>query len=239
VTLDRRNLRALVLVTWSAFLTWLWATGETVRYLGPRTEWLVPFGALALGAAAAVYLRARGAGEERLRPGVRELAGCLVLVLPVVMGLLLANTQLGAMAASKKLTARGIDPSQLSELASSDSSQVSFLQVKVAEHNPKFADDNAIHPGRGVRLLGFVASRPAAGKGRFELARFYLTCCVADSVPIGVTIEPGSLSAARYRRDDWLAVSGELVRQGRSLRVRATRIQHVRAPKEPYLSFSS
>jgi putative membrane protein len=238
VTLDRRNVRTIVLLTWSAFLTWLWLTHETVRYLGPRTQWVVPFGALALGVAAVVYVRAQGAPEQQLRPRAGEVAGCAVLLVPVVMGLLLAHTQLGAMAASKKLTSRGIDPSQLSALASSDSSELSFLQVKVAEHNAKFANDNAIHPGRGVRLLGFVAGHPTRA-GSFELARFYITCCVADSVPIGVTIEPGSVHLPRAKRDDWLSVTGELVRRGHALEVRATGITHVRAPKDPYLTFNA
>jgi putative membrane protein len=237
VTLDRRNVRTIVLLTWSGFLAWLWLTHETARYLGPRTQWVVPFGALALGVAALVYVRAQGAPEQRLRPGASEVAGYAVLLLPVVMGLLLAHTQLGAMAASKKLASRGIDPSQLADLASGESSELSFLQVKVAEHNSKFANENAIHPGRGVRLMGFVAGRPAA-TGSFELARFYITCCVADSVPIGVTIERGAFRGRPPKRDDWLAVTGELVRRGHSLEVRATRITPVRPPRDPYLTFN-
>jgi putative membrane protein len=239
VTVDRRNVRTLLLVIWSGFLLWLWATGETVRYLGPRTEWLVPFGGITLGLAALAYARS-SAGDEPSEPLSRaELAGFVALVLPLVAGLLLANTQLGALAASKKLTARGIDPSALAELASRNASQLSFAQLKVAEHNQRFAAENNIQPGRDVRLVGFVADRPKGRRGTFQLARFYITCCVADSVPIGVSIDPDDPRAPSYERDDWLDVSGELVRKGRSLRLRATRIARVKAPHDPYLSFSS
>jgi putative membrane protein len=237
VTLDRRNVRTLVLLTWSGFLAWLWLSHETVRYLGPRTQWVVPFGALALGLAAIVYVRAEGAPEQGLRPRAGELAGYAALLLPVVMGLLLAQTQLGAMAASKKLTSRGIDPSQLADLASGSSSEVSFLQVQVAGHNKKYANTSGIHPGREVRLVGFVAGHPS-GSGNFQLARFYITCCVADSVPLGVTIEPGSVHGAHPKRDDWLAVTGQLVRHGDTLDVRASTIKPVSAPKDPYLTFN-
>jgi uncharacterized repeat protein (TIGR03943 family) len=239
VTLDRRHVRMLVLVIWSAFLAWLWISGETVRYLGPRTEWLVPFGALALAAAVAVWIRAPAGDEPPARLSLGETMGFAALLVPVAAGLLLSGTQLGALAASKKLTARGIDPSALANLASRGASNLSFVQVKVAEHNPRFADENGIHPGRDVRLVGFVSRAGKARGGSFELARFYITCCVADSVPIGVTIDPADPHPPAYGRDDWLAVSGELVRERRSLLLRATSIERVKPPHHPYLSFGS
>jgi putative membrane protein len=238
VILDRRNIRTLLLLTWSVFLFWLWLTGETARYLGPRTAWLVPFGGVALGLAAVAHSHTPEP-LERARMSAADLLGFTALVLPMVAGLLLAHTQLGALAASKKLTARGIDPSALAELASKNASGVNFAQVQVAGHNPKFAAESGIKPGRDVRLEGFVLHAPKSQGGSFELARFYITCCVADSVPIGVTVEPADRKAPSYGRDDWLAVSGELVRRGKELRLRGTRIAQIEAPKHPYLSFSS
>jgi uncharacterized repeat protein (TIGR03943 family) len=237
VTLDRRNLRALLLLTWSAFLFWLWLTGETARYLGPRTQWLVPFGAVALGLAALAYVRAP-ASAERARLSTAEAIGFTALALPMLAGLLLAHTQLGALAASKKLTARGIDPTALAELASRNSAGGDFAKVQVASHNPKFAAQSGIKPGRDLQLEGFVMRGPKGAGRSFDLARFYIYCCVADAVPIDVTIEPADPHAAAYRRDDWLSVSGELVRRGGELRLRATRIRRIQAPKHPYLWFS-
>jgi putative membrane protein len=239
VTLDAKNVRTLVLVTWSGFLAWLWLTGETLRYLGPRTQWLVPFGAVALAGAAFVYARGPRRAEPPARLSLREAAGYGALVLPLVTGLLLANTQLGSLAASKKLTARGIDPSALAELASRDASQLSFLQVRVAAEDGGFANEFGIHPGRAVRLLGFVSKPPKHAGAPFELARFYITCCVADSVPVGVTIEPADPRPPPVARDDWLTASGELVRRGKTLRLRATRLERVNPPPHPYLSFGS
>jgi uncharacterized repeat protein (TIGR03943 family) len=238
VSLDRRNIRTLLLITWSVFLLWLWLTGETARYLGPRTQWLVPFGGIALGLAAFAYSRAP-APSERERLTASDVLGFSALVLPMVAGLLLAHTQLGALAASKKLTARGIDPSQLAELASRRASGVDFAQVQVAGHNPKFAAQSGIGPGRDVHLEGFVLNRPKTPGGRFDLGRFYVYCCVADAVPIGVTIQPADRHAPSYRRDDWLAVSGELVRSGNELWLRGTTIKRIDPPKHPYLNFSS
>ena len=240
MTLDRHNVRTLVLVTWSIFLLWLWLTGETVRYLGPRTEWLVPFGGFALALAAFAYGRApRDPDEPPVRLTVPETLGFAALLLPIAARLLLANTQLGALAASKKLTARGIDPTALAELAFHNSAQLDFVQVEAAEHNAEFASESGIEPGREVRRAGFVWHPAKTDRGRFELARFYITCCVADSVPIGVMVQPADPHPPPYSRDDWLDVSGELVRSGDVLLLRATRIEPVKAPDHPYLSFTS
>jgi uncharacterized membrane protein YcgQ (UPF0703/DUF1980 family) len=86
----------------------------------------------------------------------------------------------------------------------------------------KIVGSNPISRCRSVRLLGFVSKEPKARGGRFELARVYITCCVADSVPMGVTIEPADPHAPAYGRDDWLAASGQLARRGRKLVLRAT-----------------
>lgn len=239
MTLDARNLRILVLSSWCAFLTWLWLTGETLRYLGPRTQWLVPFGALTLAAATLSYARATGSQAPRNRPSFRETAGLAALLLPIVAGTLLVNTQLGALAASKKLTARGIDPSALAELASRNAAQLSFLEVNVAGHNTRFAGENGIEPGRPARLVGFVLHDPKSANGSFELARFYITCCVADALPVGVTIEPADTRPPAFKRDDWLSVRGELVRSHSELRLQAAQIEKVKAPEDPYLSFGS
>jgi putative membrane protein len=237
VTLDSRNLRILVLACWAGFLAWLWLTGETLRYLGPRTQWLVPFGAAMLGVAAVAY--ARSTAPARSRPSLGETVGLTALLLPIVAGMLLVHTQLGALAASKKLTARGIDASALAELASRNAAELSFLEVNVAGHNDRFADENGIQPGRRARLVGFVLHAPEQREGAFELARFYITCCVADALPLGVTVEPADPLPAGLARDDWLSVKGELVRSHGELRLRAARIDKVEAPAHPYLSFGS
>jgi putative membrane protein len=238
VTLDPRGMRTLTLIIWSGFLAWMWISGETVRYLGPRTEWLVPFGALALGLAAVVWIRAPRDDEASRRLSLGETAGFAALLLPVAAALLLSGTQLGAMAASKKLTARGIDPSALADLASRNAAEAGFVEIQVAEHNKRFADQSGIHAGSTVRLLGFVSKGPRSEGAPFELSRFYITCCVADSVPMGVPIVPADARAPPYGRDDWLAVSGQLVRRGPHLALRATRIARAKAPKNPYLTFN-
>jgi putative membrane protein len=238
MTFDRKAVWTLVLIAWSGFFTWLWVSGETVRYLGPRTAWLVPVGALTLAAAAIACARASRVGRG-VRPSRADLAGLIALLLPIAIGVLFAHSQIGALAASKKLTARGIDPAALGELASRGSHDVSFLQLSVAARDSKFARENDIQPGREVRLLGFVTHAPQRPGGQFELSRFYVACCVADAIPFGAAIDQSVVRGQSYDRDQWLEVSGEVVRRGRRLSIRATKVRRVKPPDEPYLSFAT
>jgi putative membrane protein len=230
--LDLRSIRALALVAWAGVFAWLWATGESVRYLGPRTQWVVPVGAIGLTLAAAGYLYATRA-ESPSRLGLREGLGLVGLVLPVVAAAVLANAQLGALAASNKLSSRGIDSSALARLASRDAKHIGFLQLNAAGRDTGLTRELGLGEGKSVELTGFVSST-----GRvFTLSRFYITCCVADAVPIGVHVSAGA-RGAKLERDDWIDVTGALARGHREWIVKALRIEHIKPPSDPYLSFA-
>jgi putative membrane protein len=193
---------------------------------------VVPVGAIGLTAAAAGYLFATRS-DEPARLGAREGLGLACLVLPVVAAAVLANAQLGALAASNKLSSRGIDSSALARLASRDAKHVGFLQLNAAGRDEGLTRELGLAEGRPVELTGFVSDTGAL----FTLSRFYITCCVADAVPIGVRVSAGK-RGARLQRDDWLAVTGVLAHGHREWIIKALQIEHVKAPSDPYLSFA-
>jgi uncharacterized repeat protein (TIGR03943 family) len=235
--LDLRAVRAIGLLAWGVLFGWLWVSGESVRYLGPRTQWVVPLGAVGLTLAALGYLRAtRNAPSARARP--LELVGVVGLLVPILAAATLAHAQLGSLAASNKLSSRGIDPSALARLASKDARGIGFLQLNAAGRDAGLSEELGLAAGKPVRLVGFVSSIPGGGRP-FELSRFYITCCVADAVPVSVHVSTGTVRDLKVDRDDWLDVTGVLARGDREWIVRAVRAEHVDAPSNPYLSFSS
>jgi uncharacterized repeat protein (TIGR03943 family) len=229
--LDLRAVRAIALFAWGALFGWLWLTGESVRYLGPRTQWVVPVGAVGLTLAAVGYLRGtRDAPSSSVRP--IELAGLGALLVPILAAATMAHAQLGSLAASNKLSSRGIDSSALARLAGKNAKQIGFLQLNAAGRHADLSRQFGLSEGRSVELEGFVSE-----EGRpFTLSRFYISCCVADAVPIGVHVMPDR--GARLKRDDWVDVTGVLSRGDREWVVRALTIRHVKPPSDPYLSFS-
>jgi putative membrane protein len=236
--LDTRTVRALVLAAWAGLFLWLWLSGESVRYLGPRTQWVVPVGAVGLSLAVIGYLHATRA-HSTARVSLRELLGLAGLLVPIVAAATLAQAQLGSLAASNKLSSRGVDPSAIARLASQDASEIGFVQLHATGDDADLAGELGIAAGKPVRLTGFVSSDPAGRRGLFELSRFYMTCCVADAIPVGVHVDPGALRTGELQKNDWLEVTGVLEHGRGEWIVRAGELARVDAPSDPYLSFSS
>src|SRR6266550_2658162 len=231
MTVDARLARGGALVVWAVFFFALWLTGSTDRFLGTRTEWIVPFGAIVLALAVLAYgygyLRSRGRGP---RLTLREASGLFALLVPLAAVTLVPHAALGSYAAARKgsgsffLSARPPVPPKPAD--------ASFLDIRIAEGDHTFARSAGIVPGLHVRLLGFVTGSKDVPPGTFEIARFYISCCIADAQAVGVPI-----AGRAPKRDTWLVVSGSLARRGERFVVKPSKIQRVEAPAQPYLSF--
>ena len=235
MTLSLRNLRILVLGAWSAFFAYLWFSGQVLRYLGPRTAWVVTFGAITLTIATIIYAQvsARSA-DARRGVSVGETLGLLSLLTPIILAMMLSNVSLGALAASQKLTSRGVDLDALAETLASSAAPITFVEVKAASDNPEEASKIGLGPGQQVDLTGFVMQPAASPKAPFQLGRFYITCCVADAIPVSVPIYP-TLAHGSFSQDSWLEVKGALAQHGDKLVVDAEQIKRVPQPSHPYL----
>jgi uncharacterized repeat protein (TIGR03943 family) len=231
MSVDARIARGAVLGLWALCFLVLWSTGTSGRYLGPRTQWIVPFGAVVLALAVVAYaygyLRSRRAGPALT---MREAASLFALLVPLAAILLVPHAALGSFAASRK---GGISFSFVRPHAPAKPSEASFLDIRIAEGDRDFAADAGIRPGLRVRLLGFVVGVKGVPPGTFQLARFYIACCIADAEAVGVPVA----THRAFRPNTWLDVSGMLERRGKRFVVVPARIVRVRAPKQPYLSF--
>ena len=237
MSLSVRNVRLMVLVLWAGFLTWLWISGQVLRYLGPRTSWVVTFGAVTLVIVTLAYARSRAGAADARRPiSGREASGLLATLTPILLAAMLSGSSLGALAASKKLTARGVDLTSLAESLSNGASKADFLQIRAASDDPSSSSSLGISSGQQVDLTGFVMKAGSSPRTPFSLGRFYITCCVADAIPIGVTVDP-TLADAGFPKDTWLNVTGALDRKGQRYVVDAERIEKIPQPSNPYLAF--
>ena len=230
MSVDARIARGGVLGLWAAFFLVLWASGTTGRYLGPRTQWIVPFGAVVLALAtiayAYSYLRARRSGPTLT---LREAASLFALLVPLAAVSLVPHAALGSYAASRK---GGIGFAFGRPHAPAKPSEASFLDIRIAEGDSGFAAQAGIKNGVRVRLLGFVVGTKGMPPRTFELARFYIACCIADAEAVGVPVAGRS-----YKPNTWLVVSGTLERRGKRFVVMPDKLNRVQAPKQPYLSF--
>jgi uncharacterized repeat protein (TIGR03943 family) len=235
-----------VLIAWSGFFVSLWISGEADRYLGPRTTWVVTFGAITLSAAALAYglLALRDASGKHLTRW--EATGYLALLVPILAVLIVPRAELGAQAARKKSTNRSLAAIQLAAgrraaaqaaaSAAADSrhpvAKIDFLSVATVTTDPGYASDIAVKPGTRVRLSGFVVrgNKP----DRFQLARFLISCCAADAVPVFVDVK--AMGDAIPEDNAWLEITGRLVKRQGWFLLEAESMESIPAPEKPYLT---
>ena len=185
-------LRAGCVVAWAGFFLWLWIGDGMTRYLGPRTYWVVPFGAITLTLVALGQLRGmRSRGDARRLRGV-DVVGAGLLLLPLVAVATVPSADLGSLAASRKATG-GISAPR-PDTGSARVEDPSFIDIRYAEQSDRYARVTGVDDGRQVELVGFVTKEPEATGDTFELTRFYISCCAADAIPHSVTVDPGSYS---------------------------------------------
>jgi uncharacterized repeat protein (TIGR03943 family) len=238
VTRSTAVARTIVLAAWATVFALLWALDEGPRYLGPRTQWVLPFGALALGLAALAHGVLAATQRRPSSPLTRaEATGSFVLLLPVAAILLVPQPELGAQAAAKKGGSNAVLVAQLPRSGGPirDTLRAPFIDVAVATASPAEGSALGLVAGARVRIHGLVV-HDAAASGTFGLARFFISCCAADALPIVIPVDAGA--AARPPEDEWLLVTGTLRPRGRNLVVAAAALERTEAPSSPYVSLS-
>jgi len=235
---NSRLARALVLTAWAGFFGYLWASNDMVRYLGPRTYWVVPFGFITLGAAAAAHFVALGS-ERRSWTGTRaatglsrsDLIGIAALMLPIVAAAAVPQAELGALAVSRKATGAGATAGLVAPPAPEAGRAPNFIDVHFANESEEYATTLGIGDGTELGLVGFVSDSTTAGE--FTLTRFYVSCCAADAIPYSVTVVDDQ--GADFPDNTWLRVNGVLANDGTEYRLVADGIEEVAEPDSPYL----
>jgi putative membrane protein len=245
--LSARPVRAIILLAWAAFFVSLWASGDADRYLGPRTTWVVPFGAITLSLAALGYgaLALRGGSSRRVSRV--EALGHFALLAPILAVLLVPQAELGAQAARKKDTNRNLALAQIGKAKKSEAqaatkaaaaskdeiAPIDFLSIASVTTDPGYAEQINVKPGTRVRFIGFAVQGGPAGT--FQITRFLISCCAADAVPVMIAVDPGAQAVPPD--DTWLDVTGRLATRQGSYVVEAESMRPVAAPSEPYLTF--
>lgn len=127
-----------MLTLWSGFFAYLWISNEMVRFLGPRTYWVVPFGCITLGAAALAHVvtlrsdRRAGAKSEGAMSS-SDLIGIAALLVPIVAVIAVPQAELGALAVSRKVTGAGATSALVAPPAPDAGRPPNFIDVPLCE----------------------------------------------------------------------------------------------------------
>ena len=222
---------ALAIGLWAGLFWFVLLTGRTSLYLGSRTHWVVPIGAviltlLLLGRLASL----RAEHVEPIRP--RDSWTLAVIALPVVILMSIPATSLGAFAVSRRasLASGGFASGE----AIPSTGDLSLVNVGSALINRDSMRSLVARAGSTSSFTGFVDREPGEPANEFLLSRFLISCCIADALSIQVRVvnaPPGELKA-----DDWVRATGKLYPLGREVILDASAVEKVSKPKHPYLN---
>jgi uncharacterized repeat protein (TIGR03943 family) len=219
----------VVLSSWATFFAYLWITHAVSSYLGPRTQWVVVFGAIVLSLC--VILQIAGLRRSHGPMSRSDAAGAVAMLLPLLVLIAVPNATLGSTAASQKAVgaAGGLGAAPVPSAGAG--SNPSFIDIHYASQSASYALKSGVSVNDEVDLTGFVTHKQRFGT--FSLTRFYVYCCLADAIPYSVDVI--SDPKQDYPDNTWLEVKGRLVRAGNGLAVRPLNIKKVAKPNPPYL----
>lgn len=227
------RLKLIVVASWAAFFVWLLWSGQVYRYIGPRTYWVIIFGAISLTLVSLAHLLPKVRGEAApSSPG--QLIGAIAMLVPIILVVVIPKPSLGSLAASRKLSGGLVSASGLQLLPPGGDVDISFQEVTYASESEKYAAAVGIVDGYELSLTGFVSTGPDGPEGTFPLTRFSIFCCAADVVPYTVRVRPPE-GETGFDTDTWVRAEGVLVQEGGTWVLQAESLERVDEPSNPYI----
>ena len=155
-----------------------------------------------------------------------------IIAVPLVLGTLVPSQPLGAQAISGSISTSSV------ALSDTQTFNVAPEQRNVLDWVRAFnQNDASTFEGQPADLIGFMYVEPGFGTNQFMVARFAISCCVADATAIGVPVVWDQLPT--LKQGEWLEVKGTFSVadfQGSQMPVlQATSVDQVAQPEHPYL----
>lgn len=258
------RLKALIVILMAIFFAYQFVTGTLYYYIGPRFGWLTIVAVALLILIGGSYHLVEGqedpAGDAPHTHGHGHHGGdhtphensardhhthdhapagwwpLLLVSLPLMLGILVPAQPLGASAISN----RGVN----TEVAATADETERTLTIVAGERNVldwvramNEDPDPAALTGEKADVIGFVYRDPRFADDQFMVARFTITCCVADALAIGLVTE--SAGASDLPDDSWVRVEGTFAEgalDGQAMPVLvAETVTPIQPPEHPYL----
>lgn len=156
-----------------------------------------------------------------------------VVAVPLVLGTLVPSRPLGSAAIGGNISINAVSVTNATTFTT-DPMQWNVLDWLRAFSN---AEDPSSFNGKEAQIIGFVYKEPTYPADQVMVARFTVSCCVADASAIGLPMQWDQ--AADLKQDTWIQVKGIFLEgefRGNSVPIlHATTVEIVDQPEHPYL----
>ncbi len=229
--------KSVVLMCLAVFFIYSIASGNLTNYINERFAWLSYVAAglfllLGIANAADILMHRDYALLDRSHAPITWKVIAIVAI-PLILGTLVPSRPLGSAAA-----AGGVSLSAAS-ITKATTFTTDPLKWNVLDWLRAFnmSDDVNSFNGKQVNVIGFVYREGTYPENQFMVARFTVSCCVADASAIGLPVI--SDKASDYPADTWVQISGTLkvgkFKGDNCPILQAATIEKISQPEHPYL----
>jgi uncharacterized repeat protein (TIGR03943 family) len=156
-----------------------------------------------------------------------------IIAIPLVLGTLVPSRPLGAEAINGGVSFSAVDAAQAVTLSIPPLERNVLDWLRAFNREPDMTRFN----GQPVDVVGFIYREPTFAEDQFMVARFTVSCCVADASAIGLPVVWANTPT--LEQGGWVRVRGALqtgdFRGERLPLVMANAIETVAQPAHPYL----
>ena len=239
--------KTLILLAMGIYMVYLIASGNLANYINLRFQWLSYLAAgifLVMGAWSFwdLYRQRRQDQDEAAAlygdlgwsyQSLLSWPAIMVLAIPLLLGAAVPSEPLGAEAISGSISLNPVG------VGAPASYQPDPMQRNILDWLREFSrvSNPAALNGEQLDVVGFIYREPSMGANEFMIARFTMSCCVADAFAIGMPVVVED--AAQYETGVWVRIQGELQAGsfgGETLPIiQPESIEPVETPNTPYL----
>lgn len=228
-------LKTALLLGLAVYFVYNILSGNLTNYINQRFSWLsyvaVVLFAL-LGIANALELL-RGSIRIRSHGEVLTWRALAIFAIPLILGTLIPSQPLGATAVDGNISLNTASVTNATTFTTNP------LEWNVLDWLRAFnaADDIKSFNGKEANVIGFVYREASFPDDQFMVARFTISCCVADASALGLPVIWAN--APDIQQDTWVQVKGNFQVEdfrGDTVPVlHANTVEVVPQPEHPYL----
>ncbi len=240
----QRFLKTFILLAFGLFLFTRVTEGVITYYINERFILLTLLAAS--GFVVVSYsvweMEQRGGHGHGHSPGQLTWLGWLIVAMPLLLGWLVPAQPLRATAVANREINMAASSSNLPTIPASGQTTTTAVDDTLSWNILDWLDafqssGSGAFYGQEVQLIGFVYRDERFAEDSFMIARFALSCCVADASPAGLLVNWPE--AADLATDQWVEVRGYLEAgsfDGRSIpALHAEQVTPIPQPPQPYL----
>jgi putative membrane protein len=250
--------KTFLLLALGAYFVYVIASGNLANYINVRFAWLsyVAVALFFLLGLSSAYDLLRPRKEARLEQFSGDLLGTpktfqrkaqelqvirgavswpvlAIIAIPLILGTLIPSRPLGSAAVGGSISLNAVSAANATTFTT-DPLTWNVLDWLRAFHQ---SDDLTSFNGKQADVVGFVYREAGVPEDQFMLARFTISCCVADAGAIGVPVRWDA--SGDFPADTWLRITGAWeVGEFRGETVpilNAIDVEQIDQPEHPYL----